>query len=184
MTDLVEPHGVPNLVEWRGHRVPYVVPYQRGQVGRPAFEAVDPVKWARCVEERLCGICGESLGYWLVFIGGPVSVENRLFMDPAMHPECADYALEACPYLLGSSEHASAETLERRAERDGIDRTTLDYASDEAPDRIAVYRTRRYQARRHLTYPHGRTAPPRVDVVLKAAPAKGIEWHDRNRGDE
>lgn len=171
------PDFLAHLPVWQGMPVPFTVKYEVGQVGRPAFEVTDAVKWADCVEKRLCGVCGRELGYWIAFIGGPKSVEGRAFHDPAMHVECAEYSLDVCPYMVGAAGHASEEVLARREERDGVARRVLEHVTDEPPDRVALYVTRRYEVRRYQT----RTLSGMVNVVvyLRPAPAKRIEWRGR-----
>ncbi len=44
-------------------------------------------------------MCGEPLGRHLAFIGGPVSFKTRLFTDMPMHKDCAQYAIQVCPWL-------------------------------------------------------------------------------------
>lgn len=67
--------------------------------GRYDFTTVDPVKWATCAKNRLCGLCGKPLLRRKWFIGGPKCMTFRVFFDLAMHEECARYALLVCPYL-------------------------------------------------------------------------------------
>jgi hypothetical protein len=67
--------------------------------GSPDFRVADPFKRTVAMLERRCGLCGEPLGYWIVFIGGPRALENRSFGDPPMHEDCARYAVKVCPYL-------------------------------------------------------------------------------------
>jgi hypothetical protein len=53
------------------------------------------------IAKDLCSICGQPLhrGRW--FIGGEKSAfdPHGAYLDPAMHAECARYALRVCPYL-------------------------------------------------------------------------------------
>lgn len=67
--------------------------------GRYDFTRADHFKWLACVKGRLCGLCGSRLPKKIWFIGGPLSMTNRMFFDLAMHEECARYALLVCPYL-------------------------------------------------------------------------------------
>ena len=48
---------------------------------------------------RRCGICGEPLGYWFAFIGGPKSFENRAYVDPPFCEPCAEASLRLCPHM-------------------------------------------------------------------------------------
>lgn len=67
--------------------------------GKPDFRTVDPAKWRQAASNSLCGICGESLGKTMAFVGGPKSIKNRYFTDLPMHISCAEYALKVCPFL-------------------------------------------------------------------------------------
>lgn len=67
--------------------------------GRHDFTQADTYIWRRCVKDRLCALCGNSLTKKMWFIGGPLSMVNRFFFDLGMHEECARYALLVCPYL-------------------------------------------------------------------------------------
>lgn len=68
-----------------------------------------------CGTERRCGICGDPLGYWIAFLGGPVAAQSRAYVDPPFHPECAETALRLCPHIAvphhkRAPEHRLAET--------------------------------------------------------------------------
>lgn len=67
--------------------------------GRADFTRADHMKWLQCVKGSLCGLCGQRLNKKMWFIGGPLSMANRMFFDLGMHEECARYALLVCPYL-------------------------------------------------------------------------------------
>jgi hypothetical protein len=60
---------------------------------------IDGHKQALCALKKLCMICGKKLLPKKWFIGGQHAAMNRLFTDPAMHEECARYALKVCPFL-------------------------------------------------------------------------------------
>jgi hypothetical protein len=68
----------------------------------PDFRVVDPRKVFRCLNESLCAMCGNRLEEFCFFIGGPLGKENRLFMDPWMHEDCARFASKACPFVSGN----------------------------------------------------------------------------------
>ena len=76
--------------------------------GRPDFTTIDAEKIVRCIEEQLCGMCGTPLvddsrlydeDHDVAFIGGPLSIEHRNFLDPPMHEWCAAYAMQVCPHI-------------------------------------------------------------------------------------
>jgi len=60
---------------------------------------IDGRKQKLCALKKLCMICGRKLDRKKWFIGGQQAAVNRLFSDPAMHEECARYALKVCPFL-------------------------------------------------------------------------------------
>lgn len=81
----------------RGYPVPYNVAV--GIDGKPAFKVQDILKVSRCICQRRCALCGKPINSLVGFVGGPLSIANRLFADPGMHPDCARYALRVCPML-------------------------------------------------------------------------------------
>ena len=68
--------------------------------GSVNFKGMNMERWLIAGRDRLCGICGQPLGYWICFAGGPKSASTRIFTDPPMHQECLDYAWLVCPYLI------------------------------------------------------------------------------------
>jgi hypothetical protein len=67
--------------------------------GQPDFRVISAEKMVRAVRERLCWICGERLGSYLVFVLGPMCAINRIISEPPSHRECAEFAVQACPFL-------------------------------------------------------------------------------------
>jgi hypothetical protein len=72
---------------------------------KPDFRVVCPARWSECVVKGLCCLCGKPLDPWLYLVSDIPTADNRLFPDPAMHHECALYAIRVCPFLLGTREH-------------------------------------------------------------------------------
>lgn len=83
----------------RGYPVPWNVLI--GTDGEPIFTANDSTKHYTALAYRLCPICGEQLGKYLWFVGGPQSAfdPNGWYFDLPAHKECAEYALQVCPHL-------------------------------------------------------------------------------------
>lgn len=83
----------------RGYPIPWNV--LRGKDDAAIFTVNDDRKAWRAIRERLCPICGERLGRWLWFVGGPRSAfdPHGWYLDLPAHEECAEYALATCPYL-------------------------------------------------------------------------------------
>lgn len=84
------------VTAYNGRQVPYTLAWENGH---PDFSAIDRGKVKRCLELRLCGICGKGLGLEITFIGGD---NSTAFYDPPNHPECADVAFAECPFLKNS----------------------------------------------------------------------------------
>ena len=86
----------------KGYPVPYFVAWYGD---RPDFRVVDPEKMIRCVNYKRCWLCGEPLGRYLAFTLGPMCAVNRISSEPPSHRECAEYAVQACPFLLHPKAH-------------------------------------------------------------------------------
>lgn len=85
----------------KGRFIPYFATL--GADGEPNFKIADELKRQACAKKNLCWLCGQPLAYYMVFIGGPLSAQSRLFSDGPMHQDCAEYALVVCPYLARQS---------------------------------------------------------------------------------
>jgi len=84
----------------RGFPIPWNV--LRTEDGATAFFTVnDDRKAWRALREGLCPLCGERLGRWLWFVGGPRSAfdPSGYYIDLPGHRECMEFALRTCPYL-------------------------------------------------------------------------------------
>ncbi len=66
---------------------------------KPDFRVICPERWADCVANRWCPLCGKPLEYWAWIIGHVPDSETMTYVDPAMHEECVRYALKVCPFL-------------------------------------------------------------------------------------
>ena len=49
----------------------------------------------QCALSRICGVCGETLGRPIAFLGSPEEEGRNAFHLPPMHPECAEELLRA-----------------------------------------------------------------------------------------
>ncbi len=125
------------------------------------FRVLNLTNHRRCAKERLCGICGQRLGYWLWFIGGPMCLQNRVFGDAPMHRECAEYALDVCPFLSHSTMQYKLESSDKVA-----DTETDQNVITARPDRILLYQTRQYTL----------TPAPGGKPVFRVAPPTALEW--------
>jgi len=111
----IPPH-LSHLPTVGGLAVPYITG-QRPRDGAYIFGTVYRARQLECLVLRLCGICGRPLAETMVFLVRSHEVaaipdletfEVRIIArtaEPAVHPECADYAVTACPMLAGSMTH-------------------------------------------------------------------------------
>lgn len=78
-----------------------VVPFMVDASRRPIdFKALDQSHIDECATRGRCGICGGRIRRGPVAFIGPDD-GRTCFADPWMHPECAELALEQCPFVAG-----------------------------------------------------------------------------------
>jgi len=63
------------------------------------FTTLNTTISTRLAAGRMCSLCGESMEYWVAFLGTPRAVELRRFTDPPGHPACMTAALTLCPHI-------------------------------------------------------------------------------------
>lgn len=88
---------------------------------------------------NLCGICGEPLGYWIAFLGGPKSFAARTYVDPPFHEACAEASLRLCPHMAIPRHKRAPE--HRLAE----DSHTPDGFVEEKPEALVMGLTRGFK---------------------------------------
>lgn len=115
--------------------------------GKADFRVLDMRRQILCIRNRQCGICGQLLGKFVAFIGGPQSGESHVFTDPGMHRQCAEFAASVCPFISRETamyrdvNDTDRETLKRL----GILVEDLEYVSDDREDpRMFIYITKEY----------------------------------------
>jgi hypothetical protein len=139
--------------------------------GKPDFTVVDREPWLRCVKYKLCGLCGQKLGLsGMWFIGGPGSMQSRLFFDPPMHRECAEYALKVCPFLATPRDYSERkkEHKDVRIREVGMSpKVTMRFGLAHAKGFMVVDRS------------GGQTSPP--ELVLLADHWTKQEWWESGR---
>lgn len=104
--------------KWHHMPVPYIALI--GADGQPDFRAVCDEKRRQCIGERLCQLCGQKLGKFLFFVGGPEAAKAGQYFEPAAHLDCVIYAMQVCPFILGKMEHADIAKVAQRHEGTGI----------------------------------------------------------------
>lgn len=81
----------------RGYPCPWFISWIDG---KPEFRIADGRKLARAVRERLCWVCGQPLDpQQHVFVIGPMCAVNQTSAEPPSHAACAEFSVQACPFL-------------------------------------------------------------------------------------
>jgi len=95
----------------------YVIPFANVQLadGGCDFRSHHTTRFALCISQGRCQICGLPFDGLISLLGGPRQVESGLFDEPPMHPVCARYATQACPMIRGDRTHyATGPTITQR----------------------------------------------------------------------
>jgi hypothetical protein len=117
--DIPRPPGVDQLlVDARGWVVPWFVSCLDGV---PDHRVVDGRKFYRAVKHERCWVCGGPLGRIKASVIGPMCAVNRITSEPPSHPQCARYAVVACPFLSKPRARRNERNLpEERREAAGV----------------------------------------------------------------
>jgi hypothetical protein len=145
----------------RGYPIPATVLVDSA-TGKPDFRVTDIHKWVAACSKKTCSLCGDPLGRHLAFLGGPGSFESRYFTDLPMHRECAEYALQVCPYLAVPNFKYS-ESITAPA---GFTLNVSDDVDSTRPSKFALAITMSYQAMRTRS----------GTFVVQAAPWEQVSW--------
>jgi len=84
-------------IDERGYPVPWFVSKVDGKFD---FRFADAAKRERAVKERRCWLCGVGIGQNLAFVIGPMCAVNRNTSEPPCHKACAEFAVQACPFMV------------------------------------------------------------------------------------
>ena len=114
-----EPKRLKQRPHWRGLAIPYIATIHED--GTPDFRVTDHVKRLSVIKWRQCQLCGQALGKWFFFTGGPLAAKQNAYFEPACHLDCLIYAMQVCPFIVGSMEHADLE----KVKADNPDRVVL-----------------------------------------------------------
>jgi hypothetical protein len=87
-----------------------ILPDGTGQWGITSTELVGE----RCWRDKLCGVCGDPLPFWIAFVGGPGSADRwrGAYTDPWMHEQCAEASIKICPYIARPKVPRVSDTLQ------------------------------------------------------------------------
>lgn len=161
------PLRVAALPRHRDLPVPAMVQYD--EHGVPDFRVIDMEKWGALVQSRGCGICGARMGARVWFIGGPLAIANRMFTDLAMHKDCAEYALQVCPWLA----LPRYRMIDKLVEMEGVVINVNEWAATKRPEDFMLAASSGYKLALI-----GATKQP----VLWANPFSSVEtWHEGRR---
>ena len=117
----------------QGYPIPFVAIEDDGS-GKPDFRILNVERQMLCFDRQLCGICGQKLDYWCSLIGGELCEVNKVFVDPAMHEECALYAIQVCPFLRRDHSRYSHRPVPDRVVSD-------EYGDYDRPSVMMLFRT-------------------------------------------
>jgi hypothetical protein len=86
-----------------------------------------------------CWICGRRRAATATFVTGPLATINRVHSEPPSHPECARYAVVACPFL--------SRPQMRRRDVDAPTAPAAGWMVAGNPGVAVLWRSRRFRAR-------------------------------------
>lgn len=153
------PGFLSHLTVYKGLPVPFFTAFNED--GTPDFRAHSPERHSKAVRDELCGICGKHLLYWRFLLVGPNELKQRATYMPAMHENCARFALEVCPFLaMGKREMGEV----------GPEQVQVTSAPLPKPERIAMVRTSNYRVIYGGVRQKGRE-------YVRFAPPRDIEWY-------
>lgn len=85
-------------IDQRGYPIPWFV--ETLPDGSRDFRIASGTKRVLAVKKDLCWLCGQKLGRHKAFVIGPMCAVNRNTSEPPCHRECAEFAAQACPFLI------------------------------------------------------------------------------------
>lgn len=94
------------------------------------FRVTDGDKAALSVTKQACWICGGAFAEpKFAMVGDALSAAARIYREPPCHVECAEYAMQVCPFIL----YPNAKRREA-----GLDfEDTLDHGNENASVQVA-----------------------------------------------
>lgn len=73
------------------------------------FAVIDYDRARKLAEKRRCAMCGKPMVGRIAFIGGDNG--GQAYVDGPMHPTCAKFAKQVCPYLNGTKRSYRADVV-------------------------------------------------------------------------
>src|SRR5881394_322594 len=100
------PQRLKKRPKYHGMAIPYTT-WIHPVTGIPDFKVNDEKRRLCVIRDRGCAMCGERMNELICFIGGSEGIcDGKLFIDAGMHPACARYAWQVCPYIVYGRTHA------------------------------------------------------------------------------
>jgi hypothetical protein len=148
----------------------FVVPWfaWHDDMGRPHIPILDPRKWWEAVGRNRCWLCGKPLGVFKAFVAAPIEVLMRTVPEPPSHPDCAEYAMQVCPFLSNPAMRRM-QHAERHVDQDCL----VSHAGQRAapnPGVFALWMTRSYTGR-----------PRDEKLVITIGDPESVTWWTRGR---
>lgn len=83
--------------------------------GEPDFRVIDMDKRMFVATALRCQLCGEPLGKYMFFVGGPSAAAANQYFEPPLHMDCLLYAMQVCPFIVGRlKEHADLDRVKKK----------------------------------------------------------------------
>lgn len=124
----------------RGYPIPFIV--LRDKKKQPMFTINDVYKTTECRTKKLCSICGRRLGDYMWFVGGSRCFIHKYgaFIDPAVHYECGQYALQVCPFLaaLSYSKRIEDKKLKPENRPDNMVLVEIEHMEPNLPEQFGI----------------------------------------------
>ena len=148
-------------VSEQGYPIPWFVPWDGD---KPFTQASDPRKLRMAIQHDLCWCCGERLGGYKAFILGPMCVVNRITSEPPSHRDCAEYALQTCPFLINPRMRRNPVDDDRKQNPGGV-------FIERNPGVAALWMTRGYR----------RFTPRGGGVLISVGDPTDVAWYREGR---
>lgn len=117
------------------------------------FRVTDPDKAWQSVSEKVCWICGEEMGNGpYALLGGPNIVKKRQTKEPPCHVDCAEYAVQVCPFILypEAKRRESGLAQENRIEFNNLNRLVKIKPENPGEYRLVVVRDYQFDHKYHV----------------------------------
>jgi hypothetical protein len=149
----------------RGYPIPHTVMIRPD--GKPDFRIIDQEKAGAAGKARRCTLCGQPMGRFVAFVGGPLCHQYRHFADGPMHRDCALFAVQTCPHIvLPKAQYREGDKVAGA----GMTLQPIEWVDPDKPDLFMVATTTRYEIKvdqGHLLY--------------AAAPWESVTWWREGR---